>query len=121
MSNTFPAYSNALWKWVAEPTFWANIYIAGDIEVAEQFCREECMNHGLCVTIEPTEYIYTGGQETGMRIGLINYPRFPSEPRRIIERAQILAEGLLVKLCQKSALIMTPVDTIWLDTGKKTS
>lgn len=38
-----------------------DIFIAGDIEQAKQVCREYCYQIGLCVTIEPVAYIYTGG------------------------------------------------------------
>ena len=60
------------------PTHRIEIYASGPIEVAKQVCRETCLSEGLCVTIEPTHFIYTGGEETGFKIGLINYPRFPT-------------------------------------------
>ncbi len=37
------------------------IFMAGDIAQAKQACREYC-RVGLCVTIEPCDYIYTGGE-----------------------------------------------------------
>ena len=93
-------------------TFWVRIYIAGDIEQAKQVCREECMAEGLCVTVSPASYIYTGGEESGIVIGLINYPRFPSSPDRIVRRARVLAETLMKRLCQRSFSLMTPQETI---------
>lgn len=47
-------------------TYTARIYMAGDIEQAKVFMRKECYppNEGLCVTIEPTTFIYTGGEES---------------------------------------------------------
>lgn len=101
-------------KWVSEPTFWVKIHLAGDIEIAKQVCREECYREGLCVTVEACEYIYTGGQETGYVIGLINYPRFPKTPEQIVARAKGLAVTLMEKSFQHSALIMTPISTEWL-------
>lgn len=95
-------------------TFWVKIYLAGDIDVAKQVCREECTKEGLCVTVEPCEYIYTAGQETGFVIGLINYPRFPSEPSKILDRAKGLAEILMLRCCQNSALLMDPNTTTWI-------
>jgi hypothetical protein len=63
------------------------IYIAGDLEQAKQTCREWCMRVGGCVTVEPVAYIYTGGEETGVRVGFINYPRFPATEDILRSRA----------------------------------
>jgi hypothetical protein len=93
-------------------TFWARIYIAGDIHQAKQVCREECYQQGLCVTVQPTSYIYTGGEEAGVIIGLINYPRFPSSSAEIIEQAVRLGCSLMERLCQRSFSLMTPDQTI---------
>lgn len=106
-------------EWKTVHTWYAKLYLAGDIEVAKQVCREECMRAGLCVTVEPCEYIYTGGQETGYCVGLINYPRFQSEPAPITERAKALAELIMEKTCQWSALVMTPDMTYWITSRTK--
>ena len=59
------------------PSFPVTIYIAGRypkaIKVVEKYCNEV----GYCVTIKPTLYVYKGGEEHGVEVGLINYPRFP--------------------------------------------
>lgn len=96
-----------------EKTFYTHIYIAGDIQHAKQICRKYCMDIGLCVTVEPLSFIYTGGEESGMRVGLINYPRFPAEPGDITARALDLARHLRVGLSQHSFSVVTPTDTIW--------
>lgn len=90
-----------------------DIFMAGDIGRAKQVCREYCFVQGLCVTIEPVEYIYTGGEEIGFRVGLINYPRFPSTEAEILEKATTLAGRLLCHLCQHSYSIAGPRETIW--------
>lgn len=95
-----------------EPTFTVTIYIAGDLATARQVCREFCQS-GLCVTIEPTEFIYTGGAETGVRVGLLNYPRFPATPSQLLVTASQLAHLLRDRLCQHSFLIVTPEETFW--------
>ncbi|MCP3668941.1 MAG: hypothetical protein GY814_00580 [Gammaproteobacteria bacterium] len=94
------------------PTFWAKICIAGPIDKIEQTCREWCLI-GACVTVTPTNYIYTMGEERGAEIGLINYPRFPKEPKDIIDQAQELGHELMEKCCQGSFTIMTPDDTLF--------
>lgn len=95
------------------PTYAISIAMAGDIEQAKQVCRRYCYEVGLCVTIEPTTYIYTGGEEVGFRIGLINYPRFPKEPEKLWTRAVELADQLRDTLCQHSYSLIAPDKTVW--------
>jgi hypothetical protein len=95
------------------PTYTAAIFIAGDLATAKLVCREYCMRVGLCVTVEPTTYIYTGGEEAGVRVGLINYPRFPSEPEELRRKALDLANVLVARLCQHSFCVVFPDETIW--------
>jgi hypothetical protein len=95
------------------PTAWAKIFMAGDIEIGKQVCREYCFLVGLCVTVQPAEYIYTGGQEAGMVVGLINYPRFPSSQEDINAKAEALANLMMERCCQHSFTIMDPVETRW--------
>jgi hypothetical protein len=47
-----------------EPTYQARVYMSGPIEVAKQTLRSY-VRCGLCVTIEPTLFIYTAGEESG--------------------------------------------------------
>jgi hypothetical protein len=83
-------------------THQVKIYIAGPIEVAKQILREECQKEGLCVTIEPTTFIYTQGEELGYVVGFINYPRFPKQPEDIYTRAKNIGIDLMHKTFQGS-------------------
>ena len=65
------------------------------IEPALAICQSYCDSVGLCVTVTPTIFVYTNGNERGCLVGLINYPRFPSTPEKILEHALDLAERLL--------------------------
>jgi hypothetical protein len=104
---------------VEQKTYWVKIYISGPLDIISQICRRECMKEGLCVTIEPTTFIYTGGQEFGVVIGLINYPRFPKEPEEIFARANNLALTLLDETFQNSVLIMSQDNTLWISRYEK--
>ena len=77
------------------------------------FCRAFCDGVGLCVTVTPTTHVYTGGQEIGAIVGLINYPRFPSVPALIEAKAIELGMGLREALGQESFSIQTPTTTSW--------
>lgn len=94
-------------------TFWARIYMAGDINVIKQVCRKYCYDVGLCVTVTPTSYIYTGGEEEGVIIELINYPRFPQLDSQIYQKALDLAELCKKEACQQSYTILNPDGTFW--------
>lgn len=96
------------------PSYWVRIYLSGPIEQAKQTIRAECLRQGLCVTIEPTTFIYTGGEEQGYVVGLVNYPRFPSEPAALVERARALMLKLLADTFQQSAMFMTPETAEWV-------
>jgi ferredoxin len=91
-----------------------DIFVAGDASDAERFCRKHCLAVGLCVTVTPTTYVYTGGAEQGVRVGLINYPRFPCEPETLWAKAELLAGLLLDGLSQQSLTIQAPDRTLWL-------
>jgi hypothetical protein len=99
-------------------TIGMDIFIAGDIQQAKQVCREWCMEVGACVTVEPVDYIYTGGEERGIRVGFINYPRFPSDVDTMFNRASELADKLMHRLCQHSYSIVGPDRTAWVSRRK---
>lgn len=97
-----------------QPSFSVRIYIAGNLADAERICRQFCYDVGHCVTVSPTEYIYTGGQESGVIVGLINYPRFPKTPEQLMHDARILGVRLMDGLSQHSFGIEAPDETIWI-------
>jgi ferredoxin len=89
------------------------IFIAGDGAKALEVCRSYCDEVGYCVTVTPTTYVYRDGQEAGVIIGLINYPRFPADLDTIAGKAIALAKLLRVELGQDSFCIQTPETTTW--------
>lgn len=100
-------------------TYWVRIYIAGPIDIAKQIIRRECMIEGLCVTVTATDYIYTGGEEAGIMVELVNYPRFPKDPGQIWERAVNLAHYLREDMYQHSVMVMSPTQTVWFTTREE--
>lgn len=101
-------------KTVETVSYPVQIWIAGGHAKAIDLCRAYCDEIGLCVTVTPTTYIYTGGQELGVVVGLINYGRFPSEPQAIFARAKELTLKLIEGLGQESASIQAPDKTLWI-------
>ena len=101
------------------PTYTSTIYIAGDLNKIKDVCRRYCLI-GLCVSVTPTDFIFTGGCETGAAIGLINYPRFPSTTTVIDEAARELAAMLLKECCQRSCTIVNPNTTEYIQNDEIT-
>lgn len=96
------------------PTIRFDIFIAGDYDLAKKICREWALQVGACVTVERVDYVYTGGEEAGVRIGLINYPRFPTDRDALFEKTRSLAAELMIGLCQLSYSIVGPDQTEWV-------
>lgn len=90
-----------------------SIFIAGEPWRAQNVCSDFCNAVGLCVTVTEAAYEFTGGYEQGVIVGLINYPRFPSTPEAIWERAEQLASILCERLDQQSYTIQAPDKTVW--------
>jgi hypothetical protein len=89
-------------------SYYCELYLAGPFIVAEQIIREYCFTEGFCVTVTPTKYIYTGGEELGYVVKVINYARFPKDHEYLLSCAEELAELLVAKTFQKSYSILTP-------------
>jgi len=100
-------------KRVAVLSYPVSILIAGDVWQAETACLDYCDEVGLCVTVTETTYCYTGGEEAGVIVGLINSPRFPSDPTAIWQRAEQLGSILRERLKQDSYTIQAPDKTVW--------
>ena len=103
-------------KTTTTDTVVVTVYVAGGLADAKRFLRKATYppHCGLCVTVTPTTFIYTGGSEDGVAGGLVQYPRFPKSAEEIWWRAVEIARGLLVELCQTSALVVGPQKTMWL-------
>lgn len=95
-------------------TYIATIHVGGDVAKIKDVCRKFCLR-GLCVTITPTDYIYTGGSETGAAVGLINYPRFASTPEKIKATANELAQTLMAECHQRSCTVICTDGTEYLE------
>jgi hypothetical protein len=95
------------------PSFPVSIFMAGGATDAVKYCQLYCNDIGLCVTVTPSTYVYTGGQENGFIVGLINYPRFPASGDALTDRAIDLGHELMRQLGQQSFSVQTPFETHW--------
>ncbi len=99
--------------------YWANVFVAGDLRVSELALREICFPQGLCATIEPTKYVFAGGTEDGVRVGLIQYPPFPEEESKILEKAILVGRKIAEANFQWSYSVITPVKNYYFSRRKK--
>jgi hypothetical protein len=97
----------------AAPSYEVQIFIGGDHAACKNLLAAEALR-GACYSVEPTEFIYTGGRETGSVVRLINYPRFPKYTDDVQADALRLAEVLMLGLHQSSCTVQGPDTTLWL-------
>lgn len=100
-------------KMETAPSLPVSIFIAGDYARVIEACRAYCDQKSWCVTVTPTVYTYKGGTESGVIVGLINYPRFPANAYELESVAKELAAYLRVELGQQSYSIQMPHKTLW--------
>lgn len=105
-------------------TFTAQIYVGlkntytGEVlgeNLLWDVCQKYCDEVGFCVTFTKTNYIYSNGNEPGVIVGIINYPRFPTTPLFIKERALILAKLLQKEAKQHKVSVVFPDETIMIE------
>lgn len=101
------------------PTISYSIFIGGDSNKAEKICREYCDKKGFCVTVTPTKYVYSYGEEEGVIVGIINYPRFPKSKTDLRNCAVDLGKRLVAGLNQRSFSIQGPEETEWFSWRKE--
>jgi len=105
-----PTFTATIWVGLRR-RYDAHLYTLDDVR---EVCRREVDRQGWCVTITPTEYVYTNGSEPGAAIGVINYPRFPSDIDGLEARTLYLAERLKTALEQLRVSVVFPDRTVML-------
>ena len=115
-------------------TYWVRIYVGLQPEYefdsapytlteVVDLCQEFVDRVGLCVNVQPNTYVYGGehgpsGSEPGVIIELINYPRFPSSERQLLDYGRALAAQCLDAFDQRRVSVMTPKNTYLIQNPK---
>ena len=111
------------------PTFTATVFVGfretdtgavHTLHEAETIAQIYVNRVGLCITLTPTQFIYTNGSEPGCMIGLINYPRFPSDQEGIEYHAQSIAAKYMHEFRQQRVSILFADKTIMLTAEEAT-
>lgn len=87
-----------------------DIYVSGDYGQILHVCQDYCLT-GFCVSVSKVDYVYTMGRESGAKITLINYPRFPLCFDDLYSKAKSLAELITVTCGQGSYTVVSDKDT----------
>lgn len=100
-------------------SFTVTLYIGGCITTAKAALARRAAEMGACWSVEPTEFIYSGGREMGMVIRDINYARFPRTVEVVEDRMAAVAVNLMDVLGQGSCSIVGPTQSRYLTRRKE--
>lgn len=73
-----------------------------------EYLKKVCDKEKYAVSVSPTYFVYPGGEEFGVVITFINYPRFPGKNSDILNSAICLAYDLVVEFRQQRCTVWTP-------------
>lgn len=93
----------------------ATYNIFHSIEEVKLVCQAYCDKIGFGVSVTPTNFVYTGGHEEGVIVGIMNYPRFPKSEEELKIRALEIAQILLKKFNQERLSIEYPDKVVMLE------
>lgn len=112
-------------------TFTADIYISFEyqepgknyssqvpLSAVEDKLKSIVDDVGLCVSMTPTKFLFTGGSEQGAKITLIHYPRFPTNNAAITSLALGIAKDLKALCKQERVSIVCSDETYMLEEGE---
>lgn len=95
------------------------LYIGGCIVTAKAFLAKLSADAGACWSVEPTEFVYSGGREQGMIVRDINYARYPRDPGPVEDRTTELGIMLMRELGQGSCSVVGPLSSRYLTRRKE--
>jgi len=110
--KTLKSYNVQIWVGLKETYNDEKIHTIDDVRI---ICDEFVNKIKDCVTISPTEYRYVNGNEPGVIVGYISYPRFPRSRKEIRKRALELAKRLMIQLNQYRVTVTTPYKSYMLE------
>ena len=88
------------------------------LQEAEAICQKYCDETGFCVTLTPTDFIYTKGKEPGCIVGTIQYPRFPTDEDILKERTLTIAREFSEQFNQFRITVNFPDEVVMIDNDK---
>lgn len=112
-------YQTGDWRQDSIKTWTGYIYIAGDYDITLHKLRDYCYPSGSCFTIEKCDYVYAGGVESGLKIGLIQYPPFPEDEQFLLDKCVEVGVILSELNFQWSFSVVTSDNTVYMSRRRK--
>lgn len=95
-------------------TFTASIYISITKQEAISLLSEYFGKMGMCATVTEIDFVFTGGRESGVCIGFINYPKYVNSPEEITQKVIEMANKMLTQVHQRSCSVVCSDRTYYL-------
>jgi hypothetical protein len=89
------------------------LYIGGCAEDAKRILARMAADVGACWSVEPTEFIYSGGRERGVIVRQIAYARFPASAQGAMVDMAVVGERLARDMGQGSFSVVGPVESVF--------
>lgn len=105
MEDTFRSLSCPAWT--------VTLYIGGDVAEVKRLLARQASEIGACWSVEPTEFIYSGGREQGVIVRQIAYARFPSGAAEAMARMSETGEMLARVMGQGSFTVIGPDESVF--------
>lgn len=100
------------------PSWTVTLYIGGDVAEVKRLLALSAAEHGACWSVEPTEFIYSGGREQGVLVRQIAYARFPSDADDAMRDMENLGKMLARVTGQGSFSVVGPDLSVFLSRRK---
>ena len=90
------------------PSWTITLYIGGNADEVTRLLACKAAEIGACWSVEPTEFVYSGGREKGVIVRRIAYARFPSDADAAMLEMGRLGEMLARETGQGSFSVVGP-------------
>lgn len=100
------------------PSWTVTLYIGGEVDEVVRLLARQASEKGACWSVEPTEFVYSGGREKGVIVRQIAYARFPSDPDDAMHEMEALGEMLARVTGQGSFSVVGPSESVFMSRRK---
>lgn len=94
------------------------LYIGGSVDEIKSLLARRAAVRGACWSVEPTEFIYSGGREAGAIVRQIAYARFPGSAEQALEDMLALGKWLMHETGQGSFSVLGPTESVFVSRRK---
>lgn len=95
------------------PSWTVTLYIGGEVAEVKRLLARRGAEIGACWSVEPTEFIYSGGREQGVVVRRIAYARYPSDAEDAMTEMERLGEMLARVTGQGSFTVIGPDESVF--------